>query len=486
MAAQNNPRSNKDTVNSSRKRKAGDETTTEPSDTRATLDLLEEAIVKAAAPPLVLDDTNKASKRVIRPTFDDSVPCQGCGQVGLKIWRKGPNGIATLCNPCGDKFAKGTLGPLIAPDARPSFGRAKVSKTPVATDVPPAATAATLLQEKTQDNALPKATPQVTQAQAVTARSAPMPPSLQPVHPAKIASGTFTANKDWAATTTSAAGRDSPASTNNMATASSVVPAAVNQGQRPMEKLSTGPSRVPSSTPSTLTPNAHSRPDPAVPTSLMDPVSQQRPYPAAAPESTDRPESATQPYRPGAGPGVMSYLPYARPPAYSAAMPGQAWANGGSPYPFHPYPGPAFSALPISPQMAQYHSATCPPTARPMPTSSSSVRSTQTDAPSHLTQTDPLRLHYHAPDSAQAYIPPRPIVPSTIRNPLMETASKVAQSEGPHPPSAVPYRTQEAHAYSNGQNTPRDLDSATRAVSGQNVQQMRHDSSPASVPAPPI
>lgn len=117
---QSDTRPSNNTTNSSRKRKAHDNATTDNSETTVTLESLESAIVKTASAPLVLDDTLKQPRRYIKPAFDSSVPCQGCGAVGLKIWRKGPNGKATLCSTCGDKFAQGTLGPLGAPDAGPA------------------------------------------------------------------------------------------------------------------------------------------------------------------------------------------------------------------------------------------------------------------------------------------------------------------------------------------------------------------------------
>ncbi|WVQ97383.1 hypothetical protein IAU59_004495 [Kwoniella sp. CBS 9459] len=43
--------------------------------------------------------------------------CEGCARMGLKVWRKGPNGRGTLCNTCGDLYVAGRLGPLKAPGA---------------------------------------------------------------------------------------------------------------------------------------------------------------------------------------------------------------------------------------------------------------------------------------------------------------------------------------------------------------------------------
>ncbi|CAD6572237.1 MAG: hypothetical protein TREMPRED_000482 [Tremellales sp. Tagirdzhanova-0007] len=54
-------------------------------------------------------------KRVERGPPDRA--CEGCGRIGLKVWRQGPGGKRTLCNSCGDKHLRGTLGDLKALNA---------------------------------------------------------------------------------------------------------------------------------------------------------------------------------------------------------------------------------------------------------------------------------------------------------------------------------------------------------------------------------
>lgn len=106
--------------NSSRKRKAPESNAAEELETTITLDTLEASILKRAAEPLVMDDTLRQAKRIHKPAFDNTTPCQGCGRVGVKIWRVGPNGNATLCDKCGDKMKDGTLGKVVAPSGTPS------------------------------------------------------------------------------------------------------------------------------------------------------------------------------------------------------------------------------------------------------------------------------------------------------------------------------------------------------------------------------
>ncbi|WVW82399.1 hypothetical protein I302_104406 [Kwoniella bestiolae CBS 10118] len=47
--------------------------------------------------------------------------CEGCGRVGIKVWRRGPGGRGTLCNACGDLFVAKQLPPLKKPGAMKAF-----------------------------------------------------------------------------------------------------------------------------------------------------------------------------------------------------------------------------------------------------------------------------------------------------------------------------------------------------------------------------
>lgn len=102
---------------STKKRKAPEPEATCNSEMTITLDSLEESILRRTAEPLVIDDTLRQPKRMHKPAFDNTSPCQGCGVVGVKIWRIGPNGRATLCDKCGDKAKQGTLADRVAPKA---------------------------------------------------------------------------------------------------------------------------------------------------------------------------------------------------------------------------------------------------------------------------------------------------------------------------------------------------------------------------------
>lgn len=464
--------------------------------------------MKATAVPLV-DETFKPSKRSTKPAVvDDSDPCQGCGQVGLIKWRKGPNGVATLCKACGDKFAKGTLGPLVAPDARPSSGRAKVIKTLGANGASPSPTAAaapkkkktlgdplpsptphqssqtpgpkdalpssTATQGERQDKALSNTAIQRTQTgrPVPTPQIAPLPQSAQSAPSAPVATAISIARKEAPPSIVATSLQHAPTSTINKVTTTSE---ASYHAQRPKESFSTGSPAVPSLSHSTSMPRAPARPTPAVQSNLAPSVSQQRPYYVVPSRAQYGPPSgAAQQHRMGA----MSYVPYVMPPGYPARVPGQM-LNGGSPYPGYGYPSGAYYPKPISPQTTQFAPSLGPSTAGSVQTGSSSVRSTQPGASSmHSTQTGSPGHHYHVPDPNQGYIPPRPIMPSSIRNPLMETVTTQAQPDPPHSAPAVPYRSQAASGHANIQNTPRESQFA--------FQQTRPADKSTSAPARPV
>lgn len=204
----------------------------------------------------------------------------------------------------------------------------------------------------------------------------------------------------------------------------------------------------------------------------MPSVLQPRPYYNVAPGSQSGPSSsqqipagtiqhrAPQSHRPGA----MSFVPYGMPHGHPAGMAGQAWVPGGPPYPSYSYPSRPYSPMPNPPQMAQF----------PSSAGSSSVRSTQTDSPGS---------HYHVPASDQSYIAPRRIMPSSIRNPLIETANKRAQTDAPNPAPAPRQQAQAMGVAAGILATP--TVPAVRAVQGRTIYRPSLVGVPASCSTPP-
>lgn len=88
-------------------------------------DGVEEAIAKAAAvstsrttgkvvaTPLPSVPAGASRRRGPRGNTDKL--CDGCRIPGLKVWRKGPNGPATLCQACANKYEDGKLELATAP-----------------------------------------------------------------------------------------------------------------------------------------------------------------------------------------------------------------------------------------------------------------------------------------------------------------------------------------------------------------------------------
>lgn len=159
----------------------------------------------------------------------------------------------------------------------------------------------------------------------------------------------------------------------------------------------------------------------------------------------------------------MSFVPYGMHHGHPPGMAGQAWVPGGSPYASYRHSGVPNDPMSISPQMSQF----------PSSAGSSSVRSTQMDSPGP---------HYHVHGSDQGYIAPRRIMPSSMRNPLIETANKRAQADAPH---HVPVARQQPQTMGEAAGVvAKPTDSAVRAVQGRTIYQPSLEGLPASGSAP--